>query len=280
MIFYAKEMLADFTCKPKAQLDPFLMAKLDPDSLKFYDFPKLPQSLNKYVMRNNGVSGSDYMLKAEKMSLSGIAKDKYVSSDFTAQLSDLIEGKVGDAMNLRNLVVPTQLKTYCNMMEMHRLRSELMIAASETWMLSEIYLQQCDTVGQKQTKLLQSEGISFDSDLNDQEEKLVNYVDHGPAHMENIDLAVREFDPALLSNLNFRNPDAFKICILTSGLEELRAVLQYQLLQKHLLIVATRMNSLVMDSHVRAFSELNLLQSQRLALPNSIVRYQKVINKH
>jgi len=45
--------------------------------------------------------------------------------------------------------------------------------------------------------------------------------------MYTIDLAVREFDPILLSNFNFRNPDAFKFNILTSGLEEVRAVLQY-----------------------------------------------------
>lgn len=45
--------------------------------------------------------------------------------------------------------------------------------------------------------------------------------------MNIIDLAAREFDPTLLSNMNFRNPDSFKINILTSGLEEIRAVLQY-----------------------------------------------------
>jgi len=39
--------------------------------------------------------------------------------------------------------------------------------------------------------------------------------------MENIELAVKEFDPALLSNLNFRHPDSFKFNILTSGLEEI-----------------------------------------------------------
>lgn len=64
-----------------------------------------------------------------------------------------------------------------------------------------------------------------------------------------IDIAIREFDPALLSNLNFRNADSFKLCVLTSGLEELRAVLQYQIMQKHLLVVATRINQQVIDSH-------------------------------
>jgi len=45
--------------------------------------------------------------------------------------------------------------------------------------------------------------------------------------LEKIEIAVAEFDPALLSNLNFRNPDAFKFNIITSGLEEIRAILTY-----------------------------------------------------
>jgi len=53
-------------------------------------------------------------------------------------------------------------------------------------------------------------------------------------------LTIKEFDPALLSNLNYKHPDAFKMSVLTSGLEEVRAVLAYQLMQKQLLVVATR----------------------------------------
>lgn len=80
---------------------------------------------------------------------------------------------------------------------------------------------------------------------------------------------MREYDPCLLSNFNFRNPDSFKINITTAGLEEVRSVLMYQLLQKHLLIVATRMNQLVLDSSLKAISEINLLQSLSVATPNS-----------
>lgn len=43
--------------------------------------------------------------------------------------------------------------------------------------------------------------------------------------MEDIGLSIKEFDPTLLSNLNFRHPDTFKLNILTSGLEEIRAIL-------------------------------------------------------
>jgi len=76
-----------------------------------------------------------------------------------------------------------------------------------------------------------------------------NYFDDGPAADLELGLAVREFDNALTSNLNFRSPDGFKLCITSAGLEELRAVLTYQVMQKQLYIIATRTNQLVIDTH-------------------------------
>lgn len=58
----------------------------------------------------------------------------------------------------------------------------------------------------------------------------VDFVEEGPAYGLAIDLAICEYDPKLVSNLNFRHPDAFKLCITTSGLEEVRAALTYQLM--------------------------------------------------
>lgn len=114
-------------------------------------------------------------------------------------------------------------------MELSRLRNELILAATETWMLSQVYLQQCDVIGQKNTKLVQSEGISFIIAESEAEgsEKMVNFIDDGPSAKNKIELAIAEYDPALMSNMNFRNPDSFKLNILTSGLEEIRAVLYY-----------------------------------------------------
>jgi hypothetical protein len=77
----------------------------------------------------------------------------------------------------------------------------------------------------KSVKLSLTEGISFDDSTDT--DNFVNFTDHGCAHSETIDLAIKEFDPVLLSNFNFRNPDAFKLNVLTSGLEEVRAILTY-----------------------------------------------------
>ena len=96
--------------------------------------------------------------------------------------------------------------------------------------------------------------------------------------MERFGLAISEFDSALLTNINFRNPDTFKLNILTSGLEEMRAILSYQLMQKQLLIVATRINSHLIDYFQRSMSELNLVQNKRIVVPNSNLNYTSILN--
>ena len=73
-----------------------------------------------------------------------------------------------------------------------------------------------------------SDGIGFDPFSNDENTaQFVNYFDHGPSHLDKISLTAQEFDRSLLSALNFRNPDSFRFNILTSGLEEVRAILAY-----------------------------------------------------
>lgn len=59
------------------------------------------------------------------------------------------------------------------------------------------------------------------------ESSKVNFVDDGPAASLDFDLAIKEFDNVLKSNLNFRHPDSVKMLLCTSGLEELRGILHY-----------------------------------------------------
>lgn len=125
------------------------------------------------------------------------------------------------------------------------------------------------------------DGINFENvDIHDDQAERINFFDEGTSHTIQIGLAAREFDPCLLSNLNFRNPDTFKINITDAGLEEVRAVLMYQMLQKHLLIVATRMNQLLIDNSMKAISEINLLQNHQIATPNSTVDVSTLFSRN
>jgi len=81
--------------------------------------------------------------------------------------------------------------------------------------------------------------INFDNYLIDQSHSnSLNYIDYGGAMFIDLELAINEFDPTLRSNLNFRNPDSFKMLATSAGVEELRAAVHYQQMHKQLLIVA------------------------------------------
>jgi hypothetical protein len=89
--------------------------------------------------------------------------------------------------------------------------------------------------------------VKFDNYLIDASK--VNFIDDGPAATQDFEFAIKDFDLSLKSNINFRSPDAFKMLTCTSGLEEVRAILHYQLMHKQLLIIAVRLNQVVIDTH-------------------------------
>lgn len=61
-------------------------------------------------------------------------------------------------------------------------------------------------------------------------------------------LSVKEFDPSLTSVLNFADPEAFKALVCPLGLEELRAVVRYELLNLQMLVVGVRHNQILLDN--------------------------------
>ena len=58
----------------------------------------------------------------------------------------------------------------------------------------------------------------------------------------NTELSIKEFDPSLCAVLNFADPEAFKALVCPLGLEELRAVVRYELIHLHMLVIAVRHN--------------------------------------
>ena len=69
-------MIADLTTKPKHNLDPFIVAKLDVNSMSFFQFPVVKKNRNKYVLQNVGISLHDGLILQQKETLYQIAKHK------------------------------------------------------------------------------------------------------------------------------------------------------------------------------------------------------------
>ena len=87
-----------------------------------------------------------------------------------------------------------------------------------------------------------------------------NFVDSGPGLETAIptELSIKEFDPTLTSILNFADPEAFKALVCPLGLEELRAVVMYEVMNLHGLVVAVRHNQIILDNCQRQLSEIEL----------------------
>jgi len=75
----------------------------------------------------------------------------------------------------------------------------------------------------------------------------MNFVDINDGSKMQIDLAIGEFDPTLKSCLDFRSESCVKALMTDLGLEEMRAVVHYQLMQRMLLAVAVMRNQALMD---------------------------------
>lgn len=80
----------------------------------------------------------------------------------------------------------------------------------------------------KEGKIYFKDPMNFQTFVNIGEN--INFIDEGPASGINIKLAINEFDPTLRSHLNFSDPEAFKAMICPLGLEELRVVVLYELM--------------------------------------------------
>ena len=63
MIFYMKEMCANIAKSPPQLLNPFIMAKLDIDTVKNFSFPQIYKEANRYVERKYGVPGGASIVK-------------------------------------------------------------------------------------------------------------------------------------------------------------------------------------------------------------------------
>lgn len=88
----------------------------------------------------------------------------------------------------------------------------------------------------------------------------INFIDEGPMTGVDTYLAISEFDKSLTSWINFRDPLCFQSMLTSWGLEELRAVIHYQIMHMQVLVIAVRTNQEFLDPSVKIITELDLLK--------------------
>ena len=107
-----------------------------------------------------------------------------------------------------------------------------------------------------------------------------NFVDTGPGMQTAYptSLAIMEFDPSMTACLNFSDPEAFKALLCPLGLEELRVVYRYELVNLNMLIVAVRTNQVLLDNLQRQLAELDLLVDA-VAVSNPVNTFQQNLHE-
>jgi len=131
------------------------------------------------------------------------------------------------------------------------LRALLIDTLIQRHSLSEIYKNQMQAMA-KDGRINFRDSFNFSTFLqgNSASGRWKNFVDYGPGHKTAYptNLAISEFDPTMLSCINFADPEAFKALLCPLGLEELRAVYRYELVNLNLIIVAVRTNQIILDN--------------------------------
>ena len=96
-------------------------------------------------------------------------------------------------------------------------------------MLAVIYRAQLKLINKESFKLIMPDSINFDVSTIAKDN--FNLIDNNDGSKIEWDLPFREFDYSLRSILDFRSESSLKALFTDLGLEELRAVLHYQVLQ-------------------------------------------------
>ena len=167
--------------------------------------------------------------------------------------------------------IPSDLQLMCNLIEVFRFRSFLEIHYEENLVLENIYRKQCLAMKRENVEL-----------------EFINFYPGNP-HMSNLrdwpgtkssyKLPAFEISPILTENLDFSSPSALKALIISPGLEELKAVTEYEVTNKHLLAIATQLNQHVCDKWERQIAEIEIAKALKYTWKKSKVQWQNVLGR-
>jgi hypothetical protein len=148
----------------------------------------------------------------------------------------------------------------------------------ETTVLSSIYKEQLAKANKSTWKLIGHDPIPFETQAISKDN--MNFVDKNDGSKLELGLAALEFDASIGANFDFKSESCVKALMMSLGVEELRAVVHYQLMQKQLLAIAVLRNQAVTDGTLQGLEELELLKRKpALTVPGAAIRLVDVLSK-
>ena len=91
-----------------------------------------------------------------------------------------------------------------------------------------IFKSQCQLAGKASTKLHAKDQIQFSTE--NILKQYINLVDINDGNDRKFDLSFMEFDQSLAANLDFASASCIKAIMTNLGVEEMRAILHYQMM--------------------------------------------------
>ena len=141
MAFHVKDMVATLNKAEKEQLNPYIVGKLDIDTVAHFDFPSQPKEQSIYLRKQEQLQ-MEFEVAVRLAAENQAKQSNTAQSRYFSNLKEL----------MRKINVPSMLYLYCNSVEMLRLRQELIQAMSESMVLQEIYDSQAKLVNRPNFK--------------------------------------------------------------------------------------------------------------------------------
>jgi len=161
------------------------------------------------------------------------------------------------------------MRMSCNIVEVVRLREELIDRVYECQILESVY-KQLNKLFNKESKTDEEGDIGFTTQ-NIMPNDIWNYIDLNDGSHLKFNLPFVEFDHTLSAKMDFSSESCIKSLLTDLGVEELRAILHYQIMQQQLLTIAVKFNMLLAEGPQRGIKELELLNEYDITVPNAII---------
>lgn len=167
--------------------------------------------------------------------------------------------------------LPDDTQILCNYFEAFNLRSCLETHYEETQSIESIYRKQALSMKRESIEV---EFVSFFSG----HPHMSNLRDW-PGSKSSFKLPAFEISPILTENMDLKSPSGFKLMLLPLGLEELKAVTEYQVMHKHLLIISCILNQYAIDKWERQIAEIELARTDSYIPKKTKVHWPSVLGR-
>ncbi|CDW82479.1 UNKNOWN [Stylonychia lemnae] len=254
MLFYTKEFVAAAEDELTSH-NPYILTKMNLKTIENFQF----ENFQKLIIENQ-VAAANGSLFQESQN-----KGRKITTHHAYRFYPKLKTRA------QKVFIPSMLYLTCNSIEMLRLRHILVLAVTQKKILERVYERQVKLFS-KDGRIYFKDQFNFENFIELSEKNYINFVDEGPSSGIEMDLAINEFDPTLRSQINFSDPDSFKQMICPLGLEELRTVVSYELMNLQALIVATQTNQILLDNSQRYLTELELF-AKGVVVANPVFDY-------